>query len=91
MGCEEVEELGIPSGLTRVEMTFQGRCLCALQAQRRQVSSVVGYHRPVFWGGYDGLALISAHVSQWDNGPCVPENIDFAVANTSSDVRKYLE
>ena len=87
VGYKRDQELGVLSSSIHVEIYFQGSCLCALQAQRRYVIWVIGYHRPIFRGRDDGHAPISAHVSQWNNGPCV---LMIFVANTSSDIRKDL-
>ena len=67
------------AGLGRREKEWK-----ALQARRRKVPWVAECHRLVFWGRYHGLAQISAHASQWNDGPRAFVEI---FANASSDTR----
>ena len=71
VGYEEVKELRVFPYPTHVETDFQESRLCAFQARRRQVPLGVGDPFPILWGGDDGFAPISAHVSQWNDGPHV--------------------
>jgi len=71
----------------RLIFPTQGSCLGTLQAQYRQPLALGGNQRPMFWGGDDGVAPISAHVGQWDNRPCVLVPL---FGNVSSDLRKDL-
>ena len=61
---EEVKELRVFPYPIHVEMNFQKSRLCAFQVRLRQVPSGVGDRCPIPRGRDDGLAPISAHVSQ---------------------------
>ena len=85
VGYEEVKELGAFPYPIHIETNPRGSCPRVLQAQRRQVPSVAGYHHQIFRGRGEGLAPISARSSRWSHGPRVFAKI---ITNISSDTRK---
>ena len=84
---EEVKELRVFLYPIHVEMNFQKSRLCAFQAHLCQVPLGAGDRYPIPRGRDDGLAPISAHVSQWDDSHPVFIGI---VGNASSDIRQDL-
>ena len=87
MGCYQVTKISYDGGRAakpELEWSRPG----PLQGQRHKAYSIGGYQRPIFWGGDDGLAPVSAYMSEWNNGIGVGVALEDVLGDTRNDLRR---
>ena len=87
VGCYQVTEILYDGGRV-AKPELQRSRPGPLQGQRHQAHSAGRDQCPISWGGNDGLAPVSAYMSEWNNGIGVGVALEDVLGDTGNDLRR---